>query len=318
MTRTLRQLWRLVINTYRLGRLGVQIAAPYALAYLVILIIAWALAVVVPGGMMVLGAVTGTRWLIATAGLMWILAGTTVLVLSTPLGLVLTGIFRGLAIRGTGDAWVRVATWTLMAGAVTAMALVILPVRNAPHMIPVWLLGLAVLGLATALGWTSGNTGRKVIIWSAGLLLVLGSISFLLPKTSEATTEKAEKVDGGLAKFISELGPRELQCGASGTMQEQFLTLPDSDEVTVVVPDGCWESEVLVRPAGTPRFSGYPDSKIEFRVGVPQSGGGIKWEPWTTDFPGNTGLPYLDPAATQFQYRNGGTEPVKVTILLKW
>lgn len=241
----------------------------------------WGAMIALSGLVTLIGVLIGSRPVIATGGLIAMLGSLLGLLAAAPLG-VLIDMALGLRwVGAAGARYVRFGTWVLMVEGIVAMTLTIVPFRDNPGMLPIVLLGAAVLGTASVLWGTSGMFGKKLVVFAASILVVAGVFSCFMPETASRFNDRTSRLDrqignaiaqgGGYRSAFSVAEGRPLPCSPEDAWDE--ASLPQDGEATLLV--SCsgkeWSARVNNPHAKDPKAENNRLSQYRFQA-KPENG----------------------------------------------
>jgi hypothetical protein len=163
-------------------------AKPYASFYIKGLVLLFLVAFIFPLFVLVLGIIVDSRWLTASAGILWALLAFLLLLMASPIGILIEILIGG--IKGSGQRYIRFASGAIVAGLCISLYASIVPIKANLPMFFLLIVASLILGILN--GWIFS---RKVITTVVSIIFILLTLSFFFPKSFENLGEKISEID---------------------------------------------------------------------------------------------------------------------------
>lgn len=252
--------------------------APYAPMYLASISITIAALFTLIPGLVFTKMLTGVTWCVYAAALLAALLLFALGLLASPIG-ILIGMLKGKTVNPApvGQKYVRFVGIVLFTELMLSMFVLMVPYHNNLDMLPVWFLAAATVVTGSMIwgGWLSARFYQ----FAATLAFVIITVSFFLPQSFAAASNRAGRFDSQLAY---EIDPQDYPI-CPGARDYKFQS-GKNDTIMVPISPTCWSGWIIVPE----QYAGWDfDSpgELEFlmadgrRIRLAKNEGSYGWRP---------------------------------------
>lgn len=215
-----------------------------------------------------IGLAGGWHWLISAAGLMWGFFALLLFILAAPLGILINLILEGLGFQKrspkAGQRYTSFVGSILLFGMFFALMIALVPWRENPKLIPLLLLASAILAVGGTAWGTAGILGKKTVIFTTSIVLVVLITSLFFPTSFTEINSARQELDSRFAEMLRGKLVSGTNLPVCAETEETHIITASNPRVEIPIWEYCWSGWIDIQTNQKVNFRFYQQPEVGF------------------------------------------------------